>query len=150
MERSYYQAESSVFAAANRESILGALVESSPFDVAALQRDAWLYEIRHLQAVTAEISGGHIFLEFTIPRMGRRADAILLYRGIVFVLEYKVGDGEFSSAAIDQTTGYALDLKNFHEESHHLTIVPILIATTAQSVTPTLVRYADGVAAPLR
>ena len=150
MERSYYQAESSVFAAANRESILGALVESSPFDVAALQRDAWLYEIRHLQAVTEEISGGHIFLEFTIPRMGRRADAILLYRGIVFVLEYKVGDGEFSSAAIDQTTGYALDLKNFHEESHHLTIVPILIATTAQSVTPTLVRYADGVAAPLR
>ena len=41
------------------------------------------------------------------------------------------------------------DLKYFHEESHHLPIIPILIATNATSVDTTLYSYDDNVVYPL-
>ena len=74
----------------------------------------------------------HIFFEYSIPRMGKRIDAVLLIDGIVFVVEFKVGSKEFIGADINQVWDYALDLKYFHEESHHLPIIPILVATNAK------------------
>jgi hypothetical protein len=76
---------------------------------------------------------GALFLEFNIPRMGRRIDAVLLVGPVVFVIEFKVGESEFERAAVDQVWDYALDLKNFHEASHAVSIVPILIATGAMA-----------------
>ena len=35
---------------------------------------------------------GRILLEYTIPRMGKRVDAVILYKGVVTLLEFKVGD----------------------------------------------------------
>ena len=49
--------------------------------------------------------------------MGRRADAIITIGGLIFVLEYKVGERDFPRHAIEQAHGYALDLKNFHVTS---------------------------------
>jgi hypothetical protein len=72
-------------------------------------------------------------MEFLIPRMGRRADLIVLNAGIVFVVEYKVGAQKFDRSSLDQVYGYGLDLKHFHEQSHNKPIVPILIATHARS-----------------
>jgi hypothetical protein len=74
---------------------------------------------------------GSIFLEFNIPRMGRRIDAVLLVGPVVFVIEFKVGDTRFDRAAVDQVWDYALDLKNFHEGSHSVCIAPILVSTEA-------------------
>ncbi len=150
MDRSYYQASAAELIVADRAAVLGTLVAKSPFDVDGLQRDAWVYEISHLQSLVSRLPGSHIFLEFTIPRMGRRADAVLLYRGVVFVLEYKVGETTFPLAAVDQTLSYALDLKNFHEESHDRPIVPITVSTAAHAVESFFSQYQDGVAAPLR
>jgi hypothetical protein len=79
---------------------------------------------------------GSIYMEFTIPRMGRRVDAVLIVGPVVFALEFKTGDSLFERAAIDQVWDYALDLKNFHEASHSATIVPILIATGVDSSPP--------------
>lgn len=70
-------------------------------------------------------------MEFLIPRMGRRTDLIILQSGIVFVVEYKVGSRTFDRSSLDQTYGYGLDLKHFHEPSHDRDIVPILVATEA-------------------
>lgn len=81
--------------------------------------------------------------------MGRRVDAIVIYRGILFVLEYKVGEADFSTSAIDQAVGYALDLKNFHEASHDRTIVPIVVATRGADHAYEFTLAADGVAGPL-
>jgi hypothetical protein len=92
---------------------------------------------------------GHLFLEFSIPRMGKRADALLLRGGTLFVIEFKVGSDAFDRHAIDQVHDYALDLKNFHLGSHDLPIVPVLVATRAE---PGLldVRWApDRVAEPV-
>ena len=92
-------------------------------------------QIGLLQAQLVGFSGS-LFLEFNIPRMGRRIDAVLLIGPVAFVIEFKVGESAFERAAVDQVWDYALDLKNFHEASHSVSIVPMLIATGARQSAP--------------
>ena len=54
---------------------------------------------------------------------------MILYRGIVFCLEFKVGETKILEVDVDQVLDYALDLKNFHKFSEDRVITPILIAT---------------------
>ncbi|MEA4811122.1 MAG: DNA/RNA helicase domain-containing protein [Anaerolineaceae bacterium] len=49
-------------------------------------------------------------------------------------MEFKVGSKEYTKHAIDQVTDYALDLQNFHKESHNRLLIPILIATKAPNI----------------
>ena len=72
-----------------------------------------------------------MIFEYTIPRMGKRVDAVVLYRNIVFLLEFKVGDTEYRASTYDQVYDYALDLRNFQRESHDKLLVPIMISTKA-------------------
>jgi hypothetical protein len=131
MQRAWYAANAKTFAAADPLAVLGALMRASPFPDEPTQKAAWQVEIAQLQPLAAALPDAHFFLEFSIPRMGRRADAIITIGGLVFVLEYKVGDRDFPRHAIEQAHGYALDLKNFHVTSHDKAIVPLLIATEA-------------------
>ena len=66
--------------------------------------------------------------------MGKRVDTVVIVSGIIFLLEFKVGDTEFSAAARDQVTDYALDLKNFHAGSHNRRIASIVVATKTTAV----------------
>ncbi len=70
--------------------------------------------------------------------MGQRIDAVVLIGSVIFILEFKVGEKEYTSYAIDQVMDYALDLKNFHETSHEQFIAPILIATKAKHAYTTI------------
>nr|WP_310523317.1 DUF2075 domain-containing protein [Polymorphobacter sp.] len=133
MGRAFYDAPGAVFAHLSPHDILGKLGDASPFGDEPTQKAAWKFEITHLQAVAFSLPQAHFFLEFTIPRMGRRADAIIVADGLIFVLEYKVGESGFPLHAREQTHGYALDLKYFHATSHDKTIIPILISTKAPS-----------------
>ena len=65
--------------------------------------------------------------------MGKRVDNILIINNLICVIEFKVGDRNYSNYAQNQTIDYCLDLQNFHEGSHNKTIIPILIATNAPS-----------------
>jgi hypothetical protein len=118
---------------ADPSAILGRLTINSDFTVLPAQRDAWVLQIRLLQDQLSGLSGS-LFMEFSIPRMGRRIDTVLLAGPIVVVIEFKVGDSVFERAALDQVWDYALDLKNFHLGSHSAPIAPILIATGATSL----------------
>lgn len=131
MKRAYFDSAADKIALTPSQEILGALAADLPFALEPMQRDAWNFEIEHVKQLAPELSGAHFFFEFMIPRMGRRADVVLIYRGIVFVLEYKVGSTSHDRHALDQTYGYGLDLKHFHETSHDRRIVPILVATKA-------------------
>ncbi len=83
--------------------------------------------------------------------MGRRIDAVLLIGPVVFAIEFKVGEASFDRAAIEQVWDYALDLKNFHEASHTVSIVPVLIATEAAASGATqLIADHDNVYRPVR
>lgn len=105
------------------------------------QRDAWRMQIGFLQR---ELNGvnGSIFLEFNIPRMGRRIDVVLIVGPVVFAVEFKVGESTLDRGAMEQVWDYALDLKNFHKASHHVAIVPILVATEATQ-SPPIILHAD-------
>lgn len=92
-----------------------------------------------------------LYWEFSIPRMGRRVDVVLVTPLAVFVLEFKVGASEFDRSAIEQVWDYALDLKNFHETSHHVPLIPVLIATEAPETSPIVLAAAhDRVFSPVR
>jgi len=102
------------------------------FDLTIEQRGAWLEEIEVMKGVISAMnSEGHVLFEYTIPRLGKRVDVILLVKGIVFTIEFKVGANAFIVNDKEQVWDYALDLKNFHEESRNRIIVPILVATEA-------------------
>jgi hypothetical protein len=126
--RAWYGASIAEFLNSQPEAVIGRLASSSTFADHRSQKDAWLVQIDLLQAQLVGLSGS-IFLEFNIPRMGRRIDVVLLIGPIVFVIEFKVGETTFDRGAIDQVWDYALDLKNFHEASHTAFIVPFLVAT---------------------
>ncbi len=131
MNRAFFDAPGEVFSRLSPSALLGKFVAASPFDDVKDQKGAWIFEIPHLQSIARALPQAHFFVKFSIPRMGRRADAIVVAGPLIFVLEYKVGEKAFPRHAIEQTYGYALDLKNFHATSHDKAIIPILIATKA-------------------
>ena len=126
----YYQNSINFFLKSSPAEIIGTMASANGFDLQSTQRFAWEAQI-HILKKTLRKYKGHIFFEFAIPRMGRRIDAVVLIQDVVFVLEFKVGESEFRSGDFEQVWDYALDLKNFHETSHHQKIVPVLIATEA-------------------
>jgi hypothetical protein len=131
MRRAYYSDQISDFHQRSNEEILGRLAQGNDFALEQTQRDAWLEEIRILKNVLQPYNGS-VYFEYSIPRMGKRIDVVLVIGSVIFVLEFKVGEKEFHSHAVDQVWDYALDLKNFHETSHDPYIAPILIATNAE------------------
>lgn len=128
--RSYYSGSIADFCAADPGTIFARMARQNDFDLTGTQREAWLEQAAILQRVLAGY-GGTLYLEFTIPRMGRRIDAVVLIGGVVFVLEFKVGERIFAARDLDQVVDYALDLHNFHEGSHAACIAPVLICTEA-------------------
>jgi len=130
MKREYYSETITNFLKATPKEVLGELSQSNPFTLEAMQRDAWSEEIRILQN-TLQPYIGSVYFEYSIPRMGKRIDVVLLIGSVIFVLEFKIGEKEFQLHSIDQTWDYALDLKYFHETSHECFVAPILIATKA-------------------
>ena len=95
---------------------------------------------------------GSVFFEFSVPRLGKRIDVLVLIHHVIFVIEFKVGEIQFNRYAVDQVWDYALDLKNFHETSHHCTIAPILIATNAHRMLGVVSssHHNDGVLEPIK
>jgi hypothetical protein len=133
--RAWYDASIAEFLQTLPDTVIGRLARNGDFALLSTQKDAWLEQIRLLQTCLVGLAGS-LFLEFNIPRMGRRIDAVLLIGPVVFVIEFKVGESMFERAAVDQVWDYALDLKNFHEASHSVPIVPVLIATGATVSAP--------------
>ena len=80
-ERAQYSSDLPLFLEESAESVLGKLTSNSAHNVELPQRNAWMEEIRVLKHQLGSFRAGHIFLEFSIPRMGKRADAILLLGG---------------------------------------------------------------------
>ncbi len=149
LRRAYYASSASDFLTCSEDSVLGALTAASEFAVDILQRNAWMEEVRLLRGVLSALVLGEVFLEFVVPRLGKRIDAVLLLHGVVVVLEFKTGATEFTRGDMEQVWDYALDLKNFHATSHHRTICPVLVITGARGrLTRGELRSGDGVADP--
>ncbi len=132
IKRAYYHAAISTFRSQRDAEIIGALTKESQFAIEPTQRDAWVEQIHVMrQALANGIEEGLIAFEYTVPRVGRRIDVLVVLRQAIVVIEFKVGDRHFSADATNQVWDYALDLKNFHSTSHQQFIVPVLVATQA-------------------
>ena len=143
------------FVSQSATEILGELTQRAGGDLDLTQNNAWQEQITILKALRlpdSERSSAKIYFEYTIPRLGRRADVILIVAHVLFVLEFKAGESQFHVSALDQAWDYALDLKNFHDASHGICIAPVLVATKAKSQSIELQRtlHDDDLIRPIR
>ena len=133
-------------------AVLGVLHDHYHGDSRSTTTEAWKEEIRIMRSVVSAYEGeGHIIFEYDIPRLGKRIDVVLLLRGIVFCIEFKVGESQKLEPDVDQVLDYALDLKNFHKFSEDKIIVPILVPTRYPRTTSIVQSsiYDDKVVNPL-
>lgn len=100
-------------------------------ELASGQDRAWKKEYSDLKTVL-QGKDGRVIFEYSIPGLPRVIDVVLLFKGIIFVIEYKVGESNYSDADKKQVNGYALRLKYFHSLSNDNWIIPILVATEAE------------------
>jgi len=128
----YYSDKISNFLQKSPETIIGEISINGRLGHINTELFAWEFQIFLLKDILQNHEG-HLFFEFSIPRMGKRVDCLLIIKNVVFVIEFKVGEKEFLNQNIEQVWDYALDLKNFHKPSHELLLVPILVATNSKT-----------------
>jgi len=146
---SFYAESITSFLSQSKEHILGELSRPRIFPITPAQSAAWEDQIVILKNTLQGVDG-YLCLEFDVPRIGSRIDAVVISGGCIFVLEFKVGEISYHREAINQVWDYALDLKNFHRESHCAPIIPILICTQAKKGHRVLSKpYADQVYEPI-
>lgn len=147
--RAYYSTSIIDFKDTPTAEILGIIHSNdSAAETTIQQSNTWEQEIQILKEQLKFISEGRIIFEYTIPRMGKRVDVVLLYKNIVFLLEFKCGDNEYRSSTYDQVYDYALDLRNFQKESHNKLLVPIMISTKAPAI-PCNITEKDRIIEPI-
>ncbi len=133
MKHYYYSNTIQNFLLEANHDIYNTLVaEHSNRTLEGQQKNAWK---RQIEILKDQLKGfeGQIYFEFSIPRMGKKVDNIVIINDKIFVIEFKVGSLKYEKSAIEQVIDYTLDLKNFHEGSHNLCLIPILVATKAES-----------------
>ena len=130
--RAYYSAPLSDFLQQSTNEILGIIHTNDSFAETTIQQsNTWETEVTILKDQLRNLPDGRIIFEYTIPRMGKRVDVVVLTHNIVFLLEFKCGDTEYRQSTYDQVYDYALDLRNFQKESHDKLLVPMMISTRA-------------------
>lgn len=153
INRYFYKSAIHDFIDADVNYIFGCISKNDEGDSVAEQKFAWSEEIEIMQNVLKpwENENGEIIFEYSIPRLGKRIDVVLLLRGLVFAIEFKAGQHLYLRENMEQVMDYALDLKNFHLESHNRTIIPILVATEADNSSHELLLsvYSDKIYNPL-
>ncbi|NLZ37371.1 MAG: DUF2075 domain-containing protein [Clostridiales bacterium] len=148
--RAYYSAPVASFLSQSKSEIFGIIhANNISAETTIQQNNTWESEIQILKEQLRSFSDGRIIFEYTIPRMGKRVDTVILYKNIVFLLEFKCSDKDYLRSAYDQVYDYALDLRNFHKESHDKLLVPIMISTRAATVTCEIIER-DRIIEPIR
>ena len=152
-KRYYYSDNISMFLTRSVNEIVGELTLASQHDINEETSNSWVEEIESLRNILEPYKDrGSVYFEYNIPRMGRRADVILVIDELIFVLEYKTAGSVFTRDAITQVWDYALDLKNFQEGCSERIIVPVLVAPSEKDKNCNfdLYHYDDDVYVPLQ
>lgn len=139
-----YRATLAEFRSDDADGVVGRLSTASAAgghgSIQGDQIGAWSIQVDTLRSAADELirripqsAGWTILLEYSIPRRYTRPDAVLLADDLIFVIEFKVGATTFDAGARWQVEAYSRDLRDFHAESQSRTIVPVLVATDADS-----------------
>jgi hypothetical protein len=133
----FYSSDISRFIKTDTPTIIGILTEAAQkqgfYQQMQSQTRAWRIEIdllkEALAAIKHSIEKHRIILEYPIPRRGRRIDAVIVAPKILLVIEFKIGSNTYDAISKSQVEDYCLDLRDFHETSNGIRMVPILVAT---------------------
>ena len=147
----YFKDSIESFLKKSSEEIIGLITISNQFDSSTNQNKSWEQQIPILKKALEGYTGV-IFFEFSIPRMGKRVDAIVIIESVAFIIEFKVGENKFHQYQVEQVWDYALDLKNFHKPSHKIVLAPILIATESKNsfIEITTTSHNDNLILPIK
>jgi hypothetical protein len=149
MNRAYYSNTIENFLIENDDSIYGKISGSYDLNKLSIQQsNAWKKQIQILKRTLIGFSG-QVYFEFTIPRMGKKVDNIVIIDGCIIVLEFKIGSDNFDKYAKEQVLDYGLDLNNFHEGSHNKIIVPILISENSKETLNAGNKIIDNLYSPI-
>ena len=153
MSRCLYNSSFTDFLNTDDNTIFGVLCDRYHGEALTTTREAWKSEISIMKDILVRFANkdGQLIFEYDIPRLGKRVDVVLLFEGIVFCVEFKVGESRILESDIDQVLDYALDLKNFHKFSEDRIIAPILVATNYRNTSTNIQMsvYDDRVVNPL-
>lgn len=85
--RAYYSASIAEFLQQSNSEILGTIHSNDiSAETTIQQSNTWEAEVEILKDQLRNFADGRIIFEYTIPRMGKRVDAVVLYNNIVFLL----------------------------------------------------------------
>lgn len=147
--RCYYSESVEIFLQQSSKEIIGVIHSNDiSAETSIQQSNTWEIEVDILKTQLADFTEGRIIFEYTIPRMGKRVDVVLLYKNIAFLLEFKCGDKEYRQSTYEQVYDYALDLRNFQKESHNKLLVPMMVSTKAP-YKPCTIKEIDRIVEPI-
>lgn len=142
MKQAYYDSSIEDFLNINDDEILGKLNKAgtsfaSQWTITTTSWDSSIQilkkSFRELIEIDLPVKRWHLLLEYEIPRLASRIDAVLIAEDLIFVIEFKYDRSRFELADMRQAEDYALDLSDFHLESRNRIIIPILLAPKAIS-----------------
>ncbi len=132
----FFRAKLQQFVQESVSSILGELSVANgaaKFQLAPEAIEAWKLQLPALMRGCTELMAAipaaanyEILLEYPIPRVGKRIDAVLLMNQVIVAIEMK--SGHSPTAAERQVDDYAIYLACFHEPSAGRIIVPLVIS----------------------
>jgi hypothetical protein len=153
----YYRAPLRQFVRDTETTIIGELTlknGKAQFPLVPEAVEAWSLQLRplvsgceQLIAAIPEAANFEILLEYPIPRVGKRIDAVLLMHDVIVAIETKTGLS--ATTAERQVDDYAINLACFHELSAKRTIVPMVVSdghVASAGARP----FADDVVRPCR
>ncbi|TRX32752.1 DUF2075 domain-containing protein [Flavobacterium sp. ZT3R18] len=120
-----------------KEHHIDCMIEEAGFS----QRKAWFdcfnilkEELKLLALSPKTVENIFVVFEYELPReRGRRPDVLILSGTNLIVLEFK-GFSQENQAQIDQVKHYVRDLRNYHQKSHDLNVIPVLVLAAANSI----------------
>lgn len=137
----FYGARVAEFMASSLEAVVGALTTRSSLEYRGNQPEqvrAWQSQIALLRRSFSELEiseGWSLLLEYSLRRIGRRPDAVILAPGAIIVVEFKMGAERHAAHYAQQAEDYALCIRDFHgAASRDCVVVPIVCAEHAPRV----------------
>jgi hypothetical protein len=135
----YYRTTLADYLDTDKAIVLGVITQSQT-GTTPQQQQAWMAQLEMLESAakdwTERLDAAHwgLLFEYRMLRLHRRIDLVLLADDLIFVIEFKIGSDTFLSSDLQQTEDYALDLRDFHDESADRIILPILCCSSAPAV----------------
>ncbi len=143
MKGAYYSSFIRDFLITSNEEIIGNLniantqfVSQWNFVTTAWDSSIQLLKKSFLELIEKDnnVSNWYLLLEYEIPRLQSRIDAVIVAEDLILVIEFKHDRKKYELADIRQVEDYAFDLHDFHKESRGKTIIPILFAPLAKTL----------------